>query len=947
VQQSRFARAACLLLASAVLSACGGGTDSAVESQSGGSAPSSQSTDPAAQPTVAPVSTEAGELRFVVRLASAGVSGASADSPAQRIAKMQANLASKPDAPRFTALRTLSSGAVVVVAPKAVTADSARQMAARLAVDPQVLSVEPDVRVSSVQTTPPEVAVNDPHLGTQWALRAPSAAFGGGNFRAAWNSARGEGVTVAVLDTGSLAHPDLAANLVPGYDFVSDPTMAGDGGGRDADATDVGDFCGANASSWHGVAVASQIAAVANNGSGMAGAAPAAKVMPIRVLGRCGGWLSDTADALAWLAGRTVPGAVANTRKVHVANLSLGGNAACFQYMQEAVTSAVNAGITVVAAAGNNGINGISAPANCVGALAIGAHNASGDLANYSNHGQALALTAPGGGACRSGVGINCDSTPTLALGIVGATTFQGYGDVRYFAGTSAAAPHAAAAAALLYTLRPEITPAQVRSALVTSARPHAANGFCAMNKGLCGAGLLDAAAALRQLGGTPLVQIDFGAGITRGTQGATQQGLVARGAQATLTASAASLLNATFQWRQTAGTPVTPVAGAASNASYSFIAPSVSGPLSFEVTAVAGGQEARNTVTVLVNNPPSLPATLTAARVRTAYSNPLPVRDADGDALTYVLLSGPAGLTVAPGGVLSWPQPSGTSAPLTLRVTDVFGQAATQTYTLAVTNSAPVITLAPTVRVAAATALSVPVAATDPEGSAVSLALSGAPAGMALSNGAIRWPSPIVGRYTVAVTATDADGGRAQAAIIIEVVAANRAPTVQNTTYTGMTNAPVTGSVAAIDPDGDRLSYAIVGSAPRGFTLDAATGRFAWLAPLAGSTQVTVAVRDPAGASTRAVLTFNIARENRPPLVASMTIVVPTGTRVSQQVPAIDPDGDALTFTLTGAPAGVSISSTGLLQWDRVGTGSYRSSVVVRDARGLTGAGSISIVAR
>jgi serine protease len=945
VQANHIRSAVAGALLVAVLAACGGGSDTGPDA--------SLSTPPERGP-IANVPTVAdplgGDMRFVVRMTPAPESASGTQTeqgPAQRLAAVQARMASKPGAPSFAALRTLSSGAVVVLAPKQLSADQARQMAAQLSADPQVLSVEPDVRISSTQVSPPEVGTNDPYLAMQWALRPASASAGGGAFRSAWNVTRGEGVTVAVLDTGTLNHPDLVVNLLPGADFVSDPTMAGDGGGRDADPTDSGDFCGSGASSWHGVAVASQIAAVANNGNGMAGAAPAARIMPIRVLGRCGGWLSDTADALAWLAGRTVAGVPANTRKVHVANLSLGGNSPCYQYMQDGVTAAVNAGITVVAASGNSGLNSISSPANCAGAIAIGAHNASGDLASYSNHGQGLALTAPGGGACRSGVGINCDSTPTLALSVIGRTTFQSFGDVRYFLGTSAASPHAAAAAALLYAVRPEITPAQVRSALVTSARPHAAKGFCATNNGLCGAGVLDAAAALRQVSGTPLVRIDFGAGITRGTQGATQQGLVARSAQATLIAAAPGIPNAAYQWRQVAGTPVASGVTSAAGTSYSFTAPSVGGPLTFEVTAAAAGQAARNTVTVLVNNPPALPATLVSARGRTAYNVALPARDGDGDAVTYALVSGPPGMTLSSSGALSWSMPMGPSAALALRATDAYGQSTTRSYTLVVTNSPPVISLSPDVRVAAGTALSVPVSARDPEGGAVTLALSGAPAGMTLSNGAIRWPSPMAGRYTVTVTATDPNGGRAQATSTIQVTAMNRAPQVRSATLSGTVNVPVSGTVAATDPDGDKLTYAIVGSAPAGFSLDANTGRFAWASPRPGSTQVAVSVRDPSGAFAQGVLTFSIASQNRAPVVANMTIITTPGTRLSLRVMAGDPDGDALTFMLSGAPAGLTIGSGGVLTWDRAIAGSYRFTVVARDPKGLTGSGSVSLTVR
>jgi serine protease len=217
----------------------------------------------------------------------------------------------------------------------------------------------------------------------------------------------------------------------------------------------------------------------------------------------------------------------------------------------------------------------------------------------------------------------------------------------------------------------------------------------------------------------------------------------------------------------------------------------------------------------------------------------------------------------------------------------------------------------------------------------------------MALSNGAIRWSSPIVGRYTVTVTATDPDGGRAQATSTIQVTAANRAPQVQSAMLSGTVNVPVSGTVAATDPDGDKLTYAIVGSAPAGFTLDPNTGRFAWASPRPGSTQVAVSVRDPSGAFAQGVLTFSIASQNRAPVVANMTIITTPGTRLSLRVMAGDPDGDALTFMLSGAPAGLTIGSGGVLTWDRAIAGSYRFTVVARDPKGLTGSGGVSLTVR
>lgn len=499
---SSLSRIFALTLASSLLAACGSGADSTQDLGSQSPNPPVSLPDPAWP-----------DFRFVVRMAPVPVvaeTAAKHADPAFRLKAVQARLAGLGDGPSFEVVRTMATGAVVVSLPPTVSADVVARMVARLASDPQVLSVEPsDVVQHTAGGVPP---VNDPFLSGQWALRSAGGYVGGAAFRPAWTFTRGEGVVVAVLDSGILNHPDLAPNLLPGYDFVSTLPVAGDGDGRDNDPTDPGDFClsTGRASSWHGVMVASQVAAVAGNAAGMAGAAPGAKVMPIRVLGRCGGRLDDVADALSWLAGSLTPGVPPHNRKVHVVNLSLAGSGPCYQFLQDAVTLAVNAGITVVAAAGNEGVNARRAPASCPGVISVGAHNVSGDLVNYSNYGPGLTLTAPAGGLCRNGVGITCDQTPTFALSVFGTRGFAGFGDVRNFVGTSAASPHVAAAAALLYAIKPDISPAEVRSALVGSAKGHAPNGFCATNKGMCGAGMLNAAGAVRRYSDAPVLKTTF-----------------------------------------------------------------------------------------------------------------------------------------------------------------------------------------------------------------------------------------------------------------------------------------------------------------------------------------------------------------------------------------------------------------------------------------------------
>ena len=163
---------------------------------------------------------------------------------------------------------------------------------------------------------------------------------GGARVTTAWDSgATGAGVVVAVLDTGATHHADLEANLLPGYDFITDAFMSRRAtdervpGGWDLGDWHRADDCGpgspASDSSWHGTHVSGTIAEVTNNGVGGAGVAYNAKVVPVRVLGRCGGYTSDINDAIVWAAGGTVDGVPANPNPAEVINMSLGGDHAC------------------------------------------------------------------------------------------------------------------------------------------------------------------------------------------------------------------------------------------------------------------------------------------------------------------------------------------------------------------------------------------------------------------------------------------------------------------------------------------------------------------------------------------------------------------------------------------------------------------------------------------
>ena len=391
------------------------------------------------------------------------------------------------------ALRATATGADVLQLSRSMSLDEARALAAELkARDPDVEYAEPD-RIMVPLFTP-----NDPMYTQQWHYYDPK---GGLNLPAAWDKSTGAGINVAVIDTGYRPHADLAGQILPGYDFITSAAIAGDGNGRDSDASDVGDNttagqCGGGmpaqdeASSWHGTHVAGTIAAKTNNGVGVAGVAFGAKIVPVRVLGKCGGYTSDIADAIVWASGGTVTGVPANANKARVLNLSLGGSGTCDTTTQNAINSARSRGAVVVVAAGNSNINAANSnPANCAGVIAVAAVGRTGGKASYSNYGANVDVAAPGGD---SGAGI-------LSTWNAGTSTPAGdnYG---YMMGTSMATPHVAGVAALMLAKNPNLTPDEVEAKLKATARafPAACSG--------CGAGIVDAAAAVNAVATTVAV---------------------------------------------------------------------------------------------------------------------------------------------------------------------------------------------------------------------------------------------------------------------------------------------------------------------------------------------------------------------------------------------------------------------------------------------------------
>lgn len=402
-------------------------------------------------------------------------------------------------------VRTTAQKATVVTVSSKLTAEQAEKYMATLSSNPSVESVEPDLlrrsnartrtaatsKVAQVaqaaQASNQVVAPNDTLYPQQWnlhdakGLAAPEA----------WKTTQGAGVTVAVIDSGIVKHPDLDANVLPGYDFITEPSIARDGNGRDSDPTDQGNWeeagvCGADSeaseSNWHGTHVAGSIAAIMNNKRGIVGVAPSTKILPVRALGMCGGYDSDIADAMVWAAGGTVEGVPANSNPAKIINLSLGGEGTCPATYSKAIAEVNKRGAILVVAAGNDGQDTSKvAPANCGGSIVVGATDQEGKRSDFSNYGKLVDVSAPG-----SGIMSTVDLGTTVSTG-------AGYTE---YDGTSMAAPQVAGVIALMKSVDPSLNAERAKQILKQTSKPLT----CDVNA--CGSGIVNAASALAALQG-------------------------------------------------------------------------------------------------------------------------------------------------------------------------------------------------------------------------------------------------------------------------------------------------------------------------------------------------------------------------------------------------------------------------------------------------------------
>lgn len=390
-------------------------------------------------------------------------------------------------------VREMSGGAHVLRVKKTSGLFATTLMA--LSQQPEVEYIVPD------RIMQPVMIPNDNLYSQQWDFFEET---GGVNIPVAWDITTGSATTrVGVVDTGYRPHVDLVDNILPGYDFISDPFVANDGDGREADAQDPGDWltagvCGGGFppkdgnSSWHGTHVSGTIAAKTNNEIGVAGIASGTKIVPIRVLGKCGGYSSDILDGMRWAAGLSVPGVPDNPNPVRIINMSLGGYGPCDAAYESAIRDVNARGTVVVVAAGNSNDDASNfTPAGCSDAVTVAATDRTGGRAGYSNFGDVVDIAAPGG-----------DTKTGPANGILSTVNAgaQAPGEDAYavYQGTSMAAPHISGVAALMLSANPHLTADMVAALLKQSARAFPLSGTIACSVDVCGRGLVDATAAVK-----------------------------------------------------------------------------------------------------------------------------------------------------------------------------------------------------------------------------------------------------------------------------------------------------------------------------------------------------------------------------------------------------------------------------------------------------------------
>ena len=397
---------------------------------------------------------------------------------------------------------------------------------ARLAADPAVEFADPDRRRY------PHAIPNDPLYVNQWyEQNAQPAAI---DAVTAWDTATGRNdIVIADLDTGiRYDHPDLGAaagnRLLPGYNFISDPAISNTGGGaRGPDASDPGDWitqadtmtstfsgCPVSNSSWNGTRTAGILGAITNNSTGIAGVTWQGMILPVRVLGKCGGLDSDILDGMRWAAGLQVSGIPNNPNPARIINMSLGAAGTCTAAQQTVINEVVATGVLVVVSAGN-GSGPVDSPANCSGVAGIAGLRNIGTKVGFSSLGPQVAVSAPGGN-CVNATGACLYSIDTTVNNGTTTPGTNGYTDqLSPNLGTSFSAPMVSGIAALMTSVNSNLRAPQLIARLKEGAKafpvssdptilnchvPASANDLqneCNCTTQTCGAGMASAPGAV------------------------------------------------------------------------------------------------------------------------------------------------------------------------------------------------------------------------------------------------------------------------------------------------------------------------------------------------------------------------------------------------------------------------------------------------------------------
>jgi serine protease len=420
---------------------------------------------------------------------------------------------------------------VMEVAPSA--GETAAETLARFRADSDVEFAELDRRVylHASDSNDPRYVLNTAADAGQWYLReVQKSAI---NARGAWDITKGSnGVVIAVVDTGvRYDHEDLqtaagGGKLLPGFDFISadkanDFSTAGDGDSRDNDPTDPGDFCttSGESSSWHGTRVSGIIGAKTNNNVGVAGINWNGYILPVRVIGRCGGFNSDVIAGMRWAAGLSVPGAPANPYPAQVINISLGGEGPCDAASAQAMSDVTSAGALVVVSAGNEG-GPVDSPANCPGAMGILGLRHAGTKVGFSSLGPEIALGAPGGNCVNTGAGQPCvysiDTTTNTGTSGPAANSYTDKSSSNTNLGTSFSSPIVSGIAGLMLSVNGNLKSKQLIARMREGSSPYPTTSDsagtipmcqmpssvvqgaeCICNTAVCGAGMANALGAV------------------------------------------------------------------------------------------------------------------------------------------------------------------------------------------------------------------------------------------------------------------------------------------------------------------------------------------------------------------------------------------------------------------------------------------------------------------